>query len=348
MASWTPVHAQITIPETVISSRLGTTQSLTLIDYSLTNDFSAILAAVGPNQTWDFSGFNVMDTLALTLDYLPATSDIPGNELPQFENANFVTRSEQEAVGLSVVGYVHQRLENGVYHGFGTTTVGDTDMDGVVDTFHTFLDPPELLEVFPLEFGQTWMDSTSTRFSTAPDLVISIEETDSEVDGWGTVITDYGTFDALRSTTILADINPFTFITTINTFVDFLMPDGSVIAISIDDEGQIFGAVYTLSTGTTGTSTENDEQPAGFALQQNFPNPFNPSTRIAYNIPEATDVQLKVYTVTGQEIATLVNGVQAAGRHEVVFDATNLASGRYFYRLQAGGKVQSRVMNLVK
>jgi len=77
------------------------------------------------------------------------------------------------------------------------------------------------------------------------------------------------------------------------------------------------------------------ETPTEFALHQNYPNPFNPSTKIIFVIPKSSFVSLKVYNVLGKEAATLVNEERSAGSYEVEFDASNLPSGVYFYRLQA-------------
>lgn len=105
----------------------------------------------------------------------------------------------------------------------------------------------------------------------------------------------------------------------------------------------------TLSFTVTSTSTEPvDEIPNHFALNQNYPNPFNPSTRIEYSLPETTPVRIDVFSVTGSRVATLVNGTQSAGNHSIVFDAHNLASGIYIYRMQAGDFVETRKLTLVK
>lgn len=88
--------------------------------------------------------------------------------------------------------------------------------------------------------------------------------------------------------------------------------------------------------------------PKTFALEQNYPNPFNPSTAIAYQLPAASNVSLKVFDMLGKEVATLVNGRQEAGAYTVNFNANQLSSGIYFYRLQAGNFVQTRKMMLVK
>ncbi|HUI29672.1 MAG TPA: T9SS type A sorting domain-containing protein [Candidatus Acidoferrales bacterium] len=79
---------------------------------------------------------------------------------------------------------------------------------------------------------------------------------------------------------------------------------------------------------------ERTQLPASFALFQNYPNPFNPSTTIGYDLPSNSFVSLKIYDVLGREVETLVNERQAAGSHSVTFNASNLPSGVYFYRLQ--------------
>jgi len=83
-------------------------------------------------------------------------------------------------------------------------------------------------------------------------------------------------------------------------------------------------------------------------LQQNYPNPFNPVTTISYNLPNVSKVKLVVYDVTGSGVATLVNDFQSAGKHTVKFNASKIASGVYYYRIQAGDIVQTKKMLLLK
>lgn len=93
---------------------------------------------------------------------------------------------------------------------------------------------------------------------------------------------------------------------------------------------------------------EPNNMPAELRLSQNYPNPFNPTTTINFGLPEATDVTLEVYNVAGQRVATLVNGRMTSGYHDVRFDARNLASGVYLYRLEAAGQVRTEKMTLIK
>jgi len=88
--------------------------------------------------------------------------------------------------------------------------------------------------------------------------------------------------------------------------------------------------------------------PADYVLDQNFPNPFNPSTTVTFELPKAEHVTLKIYDVLGREVATLVDELRGAGIYQETFNAGRLASGLYFYRLTAGSFGQIRKMMLVK
>lgn len=99
------------------------------------------------------------------------------------------------------------------------------------------------------------------------------------------------------------------------------------------------------------TSAVNDGKtgnPQSFILHQNYPNPFNPATSIQYSIPKGTEVKLNVFDISGRRVASLVNGFQPAGEHKVSFNASNLSSGVYVYRLEASGHTLSKKLTLLK
>jgi hypothetical protein len=102
------------------------------------------------------------------------------------------------------------------------------------------------------------------------------------------------------------------------------------------------------TVGTVSVDPDKQGIPSSFALGQNYPNPFNPATEIKYQIAEKSYVELKVFDILGREVRTLVNGVEEAGFKSVKFDAKNLPSGEYTYRLTAGAFVSTRKMMLVK
>ncbi len=98
----------------------------------------------------------------------------------------------------------------------------------------------------------------------------------------------------------------------------------------------------------TGVNESKNAQPLTYSLEQNYPNPFNPSTTIEYVIPENGFVTVKIYNVLGKEVAALVDQHQTAGRHKVSFNASNLSSGVYFYKIDAGKFTSVKKMMLVK
>ena len=119
--------------------------------------------------------------------------------------------------------------------------------------------------------------------------------------------------------------------------------------------GMAVGGGGTILRKSTGVVTSVDEGlraggyiPSGFALQQNYPNPFNPLTTIEYALPYTEFVMLKVYTMLGEEVETLIEGHHAAGTFKATWDASGVPSGVYFYRLTAGGYVQTKKAVLIK
>ena len=112
-----------------------------------------------------------------------------------------------------------------------------------------------------------------------------------------------------------------------------------------DESGGVHNHLYTqalvkdainkadqIITGITGNLTPIAKE---FKLYQNYPNPFNPSTNIEYTLPNAANVKIEVFNITGQKIKTLINRYENAGLHSVKFDAADLPSGIYFYRLRS-------------
>ncbi|MBU0473957.1 MAG: T9SS type A sorting domain-containing protein [Bacteroidetes bacterium] len=140
-------------------------------------------------------------------------------------------------------------------------------------------------------------------------------------------------------------------------------------------ESLVYAKISGAEYGAKVSVPLQDNLPTKFSLSQNYPNPFNPSTTIKYSIPSIAviasgakqsskiatssdetwtprndnlNITLKIYDILGREVATLVNKEQKAGNYEVQFDASNLTSGIYFYRLQSGSFVESRKMILIK
>ena len=88
--------------------------------------------------------------------------------------------------------------------------------------------------------------------------------------------------------------------------------------------------------------------PTEITLNQNYPNPFNPSTQISFSLPQAMHVTVKVYDMLGREVATLLNNTASAGMTTIQYTASNISSGMYYYRLQAGETSITKKMMLLK
>jgi hypothetical protein len=126
------------------------------------------------------------------------------------------------------------------------------------------------------------------------------------------------------------------------------------------DDGQRYNSVTGATESTVASNSALQSSgngldietlrymPTEYALFDAFPNPFNPSTNIQYDVPEPADVKLRVFDMLGREVALLVSGQRSAGRYTVQFDASGLPSGIYIYRIEAGKFVQTKKLVLTK
>ena len=106
--------------------------------------------------------------------------------------------------------------------------------------------------------------------------------------------------------------------------------------------------VWRFRTETPSSVVQTETTPSEFRLRQSYPNPFNPATTIEFSIPEEARVFLAVYDLLGRQIRVLVNGTMNAGTYRIVFDGSELPSGVYFYRIIAGGHVETKRMQLIR
>ena len=351
------VQAQTTITQNLITDRIGTGIDNTIFDLNLDPAMSTIAAATGAGQTWDFSSFVVSDTAVFSGSFIQLPADIVGADL--FPGASFALEAEFEGLeddlemDSILIGstFAFYSLDGGNFATHGLASEFDIDEDGTLDLVSTSFSPPSLVYPFPVEFGDSWNDSTTSTISFGFFETSSVERSESMVDGWGTLITPFGTVQALRITTTSYDTDPFTMMEVFSgTNIEFLSREGIIADIGLDQAGTVaFSSVSMLGEGMVGTPVEEGiDVPATFELEQNFPNPFNPTTTISYSLATPSSVMLTVYTLTGQEVRTLVNSIQPAGAYEVAFDASELASGLYLYRLETENAVQTRLMTLLK
>jgi Secretion system C-terminal sorting domain len=117
--------------------------------------------------------------------------------------------------------------------------------------------------------------------------------------------------------------------------------DWALVALEIKPQ-------ITISKHAEIAASEIAAPPSDFQLEQNYPNPFNPDTRIRFGLPQASHVSIKIYSIAGAEVSTVVDNDYPAGTHAIIFQAKNLSSGVYFYVMQAGEARIVRRLMLVK
>lgn len=119
-------------------------------------------------------------------------------------------------------------------------------------------------------------------------------------------------------------------------------PDGDV------NQGSTFFVDDLSFGGTTSVGLNSDIIPNQFKLEQNYPNPFNPTTQINFSLPEHSNVELSIYNMLGEKVATLLNENLQAGNYSTNWNAENISSGNYIYRISSGNYVESKMMTLLK
>jgi len=170
-------------------------------------------------------------------------------------------------------------------------------------------------------------------------------------------LTSYIVYELMAiGTNIFAGTNGGVFYSSNNgtSWVGSGLMNTTVTAFAVNDTNIFVGTAGSgvwrrpLSEMITGVENNQTRIPNGFALEQNYPNPFNPSTVIRYHLSVISNVKLSIYDILGKEIAVLVAGKQNTGTHQAQWNAENLPSGVYFYRLQAGSFVETKKLVLLR
>jgi len=179
---------------------------------------------------------------------------------------------------------------------------------------------------------------------TFQDGIVSVSVSDLSVQ-----ITLSGTSSAVAGELVDASgtVVDFNNVTNSNPFtLTAPGPGNYIVNAGYADQG-LFWDSSSVTITLTGVG-ENLSSPAIYKLYDNYPNPFNPSTTLRYSVPELAFTTLKIYNSLGSEVTTLVSETKPAGIYDVNFSATDLASGIYFYTLQAGSFTATKKMILMK
>ena len=149
-----------------------------------------------------------------------------------------------------------------------------------------------------------------------------------------------------RDTTIMLDTTSLNF-----DGSKFFMPNTSYtwyVESTDNKDTTVSSTRRTISIGDVNAVNNKENIPTKFMLYQNYPNPFNPETRISYSLNKSCQVNLSVFDPLGRNVAVLVDKIENAGNHEIIFSGANLPSGIYYYRLRAGDDVVTNKMSLLK
>ena len=310
------------------------------------------VGSAGENQIWDLSGLSVEGIEWITEYLTPANTPFAED----FPTANWAEKSQVTIDGLKGTIYHYRRVEASSFASLG---------DGMVVGEYTnvMVDESENIPL-PLVYGAQWVsESVDTLFAGQGALSLSRDRIETIVDGWGKVKLPSGEYDALRLRDNYFSIWETWFggqlmaaDTTVSIGYNWVSKNILILASigSVDGEedpnftmaGEVF--IYAGEETGTGLAAVEMTTPEGFQLCQNYPNPFNPLTTIDFSLPVTGNVELTVHDTQGKRVATLVNGVRAAGTHSVTFDAHNFTSGIYYYTVKTEGYIQTRKMMLVK
>ena len=261
-----------------------------------------------------------------------------GNLPNELNSLHFFDESNGVVVGdLSVIFYTEDAGDTWLKSTVNSAPVGDQDYNEVEFLNGTFgLACGDAL-IKSTDAGKTWEHIAIANFSSTIEDCKIVDELTWYLTGSKFLLK---TTDGGLTWEDIIDLEVVTIPTNNAIFVDSL---GYPWIAGGNSE------IFTLSPKVS-VKQINNFQISGFSLEHNYPNPFNPSTKIQYSIPESVhqNVTLKVFDMLGQEVATLVNQLQKKGTYEVEFNATNLSSGVYIYTLKNSSHTFSRKMVLVK
>jgi hypothetical protein len=342
--------AQITITSTDASA-------INAVGNVITNHLDSTTTSIdigSPGATsWDFSALNSHVTFSVT-SVLPSSTPY---YLSDFPTSNVVVYFNTNISGTNGEGWAYstQNANNYEQNGVVAKSVNGTDTFLVKAVYS----PAQVFYPLPFTFNSQWgsdfVITNTIYFNGVPFNTTTANHTETVmVDAWGNMTMPGGAvLQALRlrrDDRYTSPSPPF-YVRTISYSI--LTKSGATVeVVATDTTAPNSGIIQTdgvtwSSTGAVGV--ENDDQiPTQYSLGQNYPNPFNPSTTIKFQVPNSSFVNLKVYDVLGNEVATLVNEEKSAGSYEVNFDASQLSSGIYFYKLQAGTFLETKKMILIR
>jgi hypothetical protein len=330
------VGLKFVIPTSGSLGEIKVANTITNAWEELTFDFSShigLLEAIGIDQIVVFPDFNLggrtQDNIIYfdNISFSPAT--VPGSPA---EAAPTPTLAEANVISIFSDAYTNIDGVN-LNPAWGqSTVVTEMAIEGNNTLLYTGLNYQGTEFISQDVSGMTYLHIDYwTDNSTALNFFV-ISQTP-------TVDSDYHTFALVSEQWVSVDI-PLT------TFPNVDLTD--VFQFKVEGNGTIYWDNFYFYSNPVGIDDRSETLPLGFTLEQNFPNPFNPSTTIRFSMKHADHVVLKMFNIAGQEVFTLLDGKSSSGNHTVQFNANDLGSGTYFYSLTVGKQSSVKKMVLIK
>ncbi len=358
--------AQITITQSDFLGLIGTRQ-VSLSDQR-DDSIQVNVGSAGANQVWDLRSVQIVDTIFVeTLFLNPA--DLPG--AATFPGANLAERTYFKSMEDSLEGEFWLTKFYDVQPMY-FIELGDSVFvkgNGADTSMVSF--SQDTLSTMPVTYGDEWVTVVQDTFGFYPAAgTIATEETASLVDGWGTLKLPMGDFECLRVREIIKEtsqsiINGMVTSTSVDSSINFLWvsKDNFVLA-SVSSQPGVTDPNFTLATQftrldssmviTTGIADAQAKLPESPQLLSNYPNPFNPETRVRFTVLKNGPVSVQVYDLNGRWVTTLFQGTATAGVNETVWNGLDARgrvapSGIYFLRMKtADGALYQHKMLLAK
>jgi hypothetical protein len=349
-------QAQITVTSNDVLSLLGKTQ-VTRDD--TTGSVTVNVGASGANRTWDFRA-QAINGENFSSDYVTPQSTPFAAQFPQ---ANFVQKVAFNNAGTQGTGYLYSNVATNAWTQVGLAVVSDT-------TFTETLN--ELIAPLPAQFNLSWTVTTADTFGDPATFAFITKTVSARTfDAWGTIRLQLGDLSCLRlrendteySQTYIGGMLVSNDSSKSINYLWIAKEHGVVASVSSQENETnpnfTNASSFSLlqSTGTAVEERASQDPPGGFALAQNYPNPFSRaaanSTAVRFELAQPAFAELAIYTLQGEQVRVLASQVLPPGSYTYRWDGLDqagraLASGTYLYRLRAGEVQTSRTLLLVK
>jgi len=315
-------------------------------------------------QAFNFGSIPAEDSLeTLHQEYIDPTGQPGASDFPTSNVCSPLTYEPFPGATFTLVAYMSIE-DDGVYTlGYYVHAVVPPSTD---TTYTEKYLPKQLVFPLPITYG-TDRTAVDTLYIDEASNSFTVTTTHIVCDGWGDITyppvpgaaaPKVSVVSALRFTVDQIEETYFGgFFNSRNreVEVDYIAADGGLVEVQQPDTSYSGGVAavesitYSLRVGpATGIREIPAGVPGAFSLSQNYPNPFNPTTVFTVTVPSPEFVSVKVYDLLGREIAELAGTMMNPGTYEISFDAENLPSGIYVYRMVAGTYVETRKMNVIK